>query len=55
MLRVRILATVTALLLKINIQVKIRFSKTEDALGMHGTRCLFETGVLFINGIYKND
>lgn len=34
MLRVRILATVTALLLKINIQVKIRFSKTEDALGM---------------------
>lgn len=35
MLRVRILATVTAVLLKINRHsVKIPFSKTEDALGM---------------------
>lgn len=46
MLRVRILATVTALLLKINIQVKIRFSKTEDALGMVQGVCLKQVSSL---------
>lgn len=46
MLRVRILATVTALLLKINIQVKIRFSKAEDALGMVQGVCLKQVSSL---------
>lgn len=47
MLRVRILATVTAVLLKINIHsVRIRFSKTEDALGMVQGVCLKQVSSL---------